>query len=59
MRKENFREENFCDQKSNHEIHENTVPLKFGAIRYDGLSIEVHSACLPPRVLYRVMAMKV
>ena len=24
----NFREENFCDQKSNHEIHEkNIVPL--------------------------------
>ena len=29
----NFREENFCDQKSNHEIHENIVPQKFGAIR--------------------------
>ena len=31
----NFREENFRDQKSNHEIHENIVPRKFGAIRYD------------------------
>ena len=30
----NFREENFHDQKSNHEIHENIVPRKFGAIRY-------------------------
>ena len=29
-----FREENFHDQKSNHEIHENIVPRKFGAIRY-------------------------
>ena len=25
---------NFRDQKSNHEIHENIVPRKFGAIRY-------------------------
>ena len=30
----NFCEENFHDQKSNHEIHENIVPRKFGAIRY-------------------------
>ena len=30
----NFHEENFCDQKSNHEIHKNIVPWKFGAIRY-------------------------
>ena len=30
----NFREENFRDQKSNHEIHEDIVPRKFGAIRY-------------------------
>ena len=30
----NFREENFRDQKSNHEIHENIVPQKFGTIRY-------------------------
>ena len=30
-----FREENFRDQKSNHEIYENTVPRKFGAIRYN------------------------
>ena len=29
-----FREENFRDPKSNHEIHENIVPRKFGAIRY-------------------------
>ena len=29
----NFHEENFRDQKSNHEIHENIVPRKFGAIR--------------------------
>ena len=29
-----FREENFRDQKSDHEIHENIVPRKFGAIRY-------------------------
>ena len=29
-----FREENFRDQKSNHEFHENIVPRKFGAIRY-------------------------
>ena len=28
----NFREENFHDQKSNHEIHENIMPRKFGAI---------------------------
>ena len=31
----NFCEENFRDQKSNHEIHENIVPRKFGAIRYN------------------------
>ena len=30
----NFREEKFRDQKANHEIHENIVPRKFGAIRY-------------------------
>ena len=30
----NFREENFRDRKSNHEIHEHIVPRKFGAIRY-------------------------
>ena len=30
----NFCEENFRDYKSNHEIHENIVPRKFGAIRY-------------------------
>ena len=30
----NFREENFRDQKANHEIHENIVPRKFGAILY-------------------------
>ena len=30
----NFREENFRDQKANHEIHENIVPRKFGAIWY-------------------------
>ena len=30
----NFCEENFCDQKANHEIHKNIVPRKFGAIRY-------------------------
>ena len=30
----NFHEENFRDQNSNHEIHENSVPRKFGAIRY-------------------------
>ena len=30
----NFRKENFRDQKSNHEIYENIVPRKFGAIRY-------------------------
>ena len=30
----NFRGENFRDRKSNHEIHENIVPRKFGAIRY-------------------------
>ena len=29
-----FREENFRDHKSNHEIHENIVPRKFRAIRY-------------------------
>ena len=29
----NFCEENFRDQNSNHEIHENIVPRKFGAIR--------------------------
>ena len=29
-----FCEENFRDQKSNHEIHENIVPRKFGAIPY-------------------------
>ena len=29
-----FREENFHDQKSNHEIHKNIVPRKFGVIRY-------------------------
>ena len=28
-----FREENFRDQKSNHKIHENIMPRKFGAIR--------------------------
>ena len=33
----NFREENFRDQKSNHEIHENIVPRKFGAIWYCGI----------------------
>ena len=27
----NFREENFRNQKSNHEIHENIVSQKFGA----------------------------
>ena len=31
---QNFREENFRDQKSNHEIHKNIVPRKFAAIRY-------------------------
>ena len=30
----NFREESFRDQKANHEIDENIVPRKFGAIRY-------------------------
>ena len=30
----NFREEKLRDQKSNHEIHENIVPRKFGPIRY-------------------------
>ena len=30
----NFHEEHFRDQKSNHEIYENIVPRKFGAIRY-------------------------
>ena len=30
----NFREENFRDQKADHEIHENIVPRKFGAIRH-------------------------
>ena len=30
----NFREENFRDQNSNHKIHENIVPQKFGAIQY-------------------------
>ena len=34
-----FREENFRDQKSNHEIHENIVPRKFGAI-YAGFIAE-------------------
>ena len=28
----NIREENFCDHKSNHEIHESIVPRNFGAI---------------------------
>ena len=30
----NFHAGNFRNQKSNHEIHENIVPRKFGAIRY-------------------------
>ena len=30
----NFREENFHDQKANHEIHKIIVPRKFGAIWY-------------------------
>ena len=38
----NFREENFRDRKSNHEIHENIAPRKFGAIRY--LIKDVHVA---------------
>ena len=29
----NFHEENFCDHKSNHEIHENIVPQKIRAIQ--------------------------
>ena len=29
----NFRERIFCDQMSNHEIHENIVPRKVGAIQ--------------------------
>ena len=33
----NFCEENFRDQRSNHEIHENIVPRKFGAIWYVSL----------------------
>ena len=32
-----FCEENFHDHKSNHEIHKNIVPRKFGAIRYSCL----------------------
>ena len=31
---QNFCEKNFLDWTSNHKIHENIVPQKFGAIRY-------------------------
>ena len=35
----NFREVNFHDQKSNHEIHVNILPQKFEAIRYRMLHV--------------------
>ena len=37
----NFREKNFCDQKSNHKIHENIVLRKFGAIRYFNCDLRI------------------
>ena len=43
----NFREEKFRDQKSNHEIHENIVPQKFGATC-------VYSSVLNPKTMGRV-----
>ena len=55
-----FREENFRDQKSNHEIHENIVPRKFGALRYALQSVTVLIACdmwsLKPPELYKTDA---
>ena len=38
-------EENFRDQKANHEIHENIVPRKFGAIRYGPACKQQNSTC--------------
>ena len=34
MRIQIFREQYFCHREFNHEIHENIVPRKFGAIQY-------------------------
>ena len=39
----NFCEENYHDQKSNHKIHENIMPQKFGTIRYIIVIDHVHA----------------
>ena len=51
----NFREENFRDQKSNHEIHENIVQRKFGAIRYPVRTLhnlQIYFLCISIAISY-------
>ena len=42
----NFCEENFRDQKPNHEIHENIVPRKFGAIQYFHCDLRINGGMI-------------